>query len=89
MFPYGVPPGYNPSTGSGYNPHHPRQAPVGDVTDASRHTRARLDGGQYISPDREWIYHFRFGDYWRAHWVGGSYGAWERIEKLPEGTVKL
>lgn len=96
MFPYGFPPGYNPSIGPGYNPHHPRPstgpgqaAPTADATvSPARATRARLDGGQWISPNGEWIYHQRFG-YWRAAWNGGGYGAWERIEELPEGTVKL
>lgn len=81
MFPYGVPPGYNP--------HHPRPSAVDDVTDASRHQQARLDGGQWVSRDGEWIYHLRYGDHWRAHWVGGGYGAWERAEGLPEGVVRL
>ncbi len=78
---YGFPPGYNP--------HHPRQAPVDEVADNSRHNRARLDGGQWISRDGETIYHFRFGDYWRAHWTGGGFGAWERAPEFPDGVVKL
>lgn len=79
MFPYGFPPNYNPRS----------FAPVGDTTDNSRHNRARLDGGQWISQDGETIYHFRFGDYWRAHWTGDGYGAWEWSPEMPDGAVRL
>lgn len=79
---YGFPPGYNP--------HHPRSvAPVDDTANDSRHIRARLDGGEMISRDGEWIYHFRFGDYWRAHWTGEGYGAWEKSPEIPDGAVRL
>ncbi len=72
-------PGYSPGTQT-------TEAPAPSLT---RRRQAIRDGGEMISADGETIYRFRYGDYWRAHWDGAGFGAWERMREYPEGAVRL
>lgn len=70
----------------GYSPGTQTEAPAPSL---ARRRQAQRDGGEMISADGETIYRFRFGDYWRAHWTGNGFGAWEKSPEYPEGVTRL